>query len=208
MTDTVFSARRIPDLTPAGGPSSESGLCGGADDLLDFIEGKVKPFVASTVLAGSTVGREALFGHSLGGLFGLYSLFTRTSLFDCYMCASPSIWFDDCLVVKSEKQFSKDRGTDGPATTRPALMMSVSLMEQNVTRRSRETEEDYEKRRDLAEERAMISNAEQMCARLKEGGLLSDVVLLKYPDEDHGTVLACALSRFLTSFFEDWPLEQ
>lgn len=207
LTDAVFSPRRIHDLTPPGGSSSESGRYGGADHLLDFIQETVKPFVADHVLAGSTLGREAIFGHSLGGLFGLHALFTRTSLFDCYMCASPSIWFDDCLILESERRFCEGGGADEPADTpRPALMMSVGSLEQKVPRRPGEGEEEYERRRKLAEERAMLDNAKALCARLQESGLLSGVVFREYPGEDHGTVMACALSRFLTSFFEGWPV--
>ena len=207
LTNTVFSPRRIYDLTPPGGSSSESGRHGGAEHLLDFIEGTVKPFVATHFLAGSTVGREAIFGHSLGGLFGLYALLTRTSLFDCYMCASPSIWFHDCLILDFERRFYEDGRADKPAgMPRPALMMSVGSLEQNISRRSGETEEEFEKRRNMAKQRAMLDNAEMLCARLKQSDLLSGVVLREYPGEDHGTVMACALSRFLTTFFEEWPV--
>lgn len=168
----------------------------------------MKPFIASHVLAGSTLGRDALFGHSLGALFGLYALYTRASLFDCFMCASPSIWFDDCLILESEQRFREGgRAVKPAAKPRPTLMMSFGSLEQDVTRRSGESEEDYEKRRTQAERRGMRDKAVALYGRLKGSDLLSGLVLKEYPEEDHGTVMACALSRFLTTFYEQWPVQ-
>lgn len=206
LHDRVFSPRRNNDLTLPYRPTA-SGPFGGADHFLDFIEQTVKPFIANDVLAGSTVGREALFGHSLGGLFSLYSLFTRPSLFDCILPISPSIWWDDLHILEYEERFREGKWvTQHVGERRPALMMAFGTWEQDFPRWSGETEEDYQDRRDRAQERAMVDNVKALYGRLRDCNLLSGLALKAYPEEDHGTVMACGLSRFLTTFFEEWPI--
>ena len=39
-------------------------------------------------------------GHSLGGLFGAYSLLTQPELFSHYLLSSPSLWFNDKQLMK------------------------------------------------------------------------------------------------------------
>ncbi len=55
--------------------------------------------------------RQALFGHSLGGLFTLYALFNHPASFQSYSAADPSIWWNDRSILKDKDQFvtsSKD----------------------------------------------------------------------------------------------------
>ncbi|MGN6859578.1 alpha/beta hydrolase-fold protein, partial [Neisseria sp. P0022.S006] len=42
---------------------------------------------------------QAVFGHSFGALYGLYSLFTRPERFRHYLLVSPSIWLQDRRVL-------------------------------------------------------------------------------------------------------------
>ncbi|UNI21288.1 hypothetical protein JDV02_007290 [Purpureocillium takamizusanense] len=207
----LFSARRNYDLTPpsSGSTSTSPEGYGGADHLLDFIEGTLKPFVSSTVLAGgSTVGRQALYGHSFGGLFSLYALFTRGHAFDCFVASSPSVYWDDFTVLEHEERFRRRRGCGGEAagatSTKPVLMLFYGGDEEDPPRWEGEGDEDYSRRRKGAEERGMVANAKAMHGRLKDCGRLCGVTIKGYPEEDHGTVIACSLSRSVTTFFEDW----
>ncbi len=197
----LFSARRNYDLTPPSGTSPEG--YGGADHLLDFIEGTLKPFIASTVLPKSTIGRQALYGHSFGGLFTLYTLFTRAHLFDCFVASSPSVYWDGFTVLKHEEAF---RRSSESGTTKPVLMLFYGGYEENPPQWPGESDEDYARRRKGAEERGMVENAKAMHERLRECGRLRSVSIKGYPEEDHGTVIACSLSRSVTTFFEDWQV--
>ncbi|KAJ6437290.1 siderophore esterase [Purpureocillium lavendulum] len=197
----LFSARRNYDLTPPSATSAEG--YGGADGLLDFIDGTLKPFIASTVLRNSTVGRQALYGHSFGGLFALYTLFTRPDLLDCVVASSPSVYWDDFVILSHEKHFRREAGT-APDGKRPRLMMFYGSYEQAPPQWPGEDDEDYKRRKQGAEERAMVDNANAMHERLKACERLCSVTLKGYPDEDHGTVIACSLSRAVTTFFEEW----
>ncbi len=47
--------------------------------------------------------QQTLIGHSLSGLFGLYTLFTRPQAFTRWLLASPSSWWDNRLIFDLEK---------------------------------------------------------------------------------------------------------
>ena len=64
---------------------------GGADALLDMIEHQIMPWVRAS--APVDEHRRLLYGHSYGGLFTLYALTQRPSLFQHYIAASPSLWW-------------------------------------------------------------------------------------------------------------------
>lgn len=199
LKSRVFSPRRNLDLTPPS-PRAPEGF-GGADHLLDFIQYTLKPFVSSVVLPNTTIEREALYGHSFGGLFTLYTLFTRTWLFDCYIASSPSIHWDDFYIVGVEERFRQNAHD-----RQPSLMIFFGSYEQYPPRWADEDPEGYEKRRRGAEKRAMTDSANAMYGRLKNSELFACVTIKEYPIEDHGTVIACSLSRGLTTFLEEWPL--
>lgn len=97
MVDRVYSPRRSFDLTPPSGREGDG--FGGADQLLEFIETNVKPLVRKT-FANVRIVREALFGHSCGGLFVVYALCKERCSFDCYIASSPSVDWNDRAIFK------------------------------------------------------------------------------------------------------------
>ena len=118
----VYDFRRGPDLTPwapeydmplnkEGKPRTDISF-GEADEFLSWIESDVVPHVEGTLFSArdATSVRRALFGHSYGGIFTLNTLFTKPSLFDTYIAASPITWWNkDYLVNELEPRF-RDRG--------------------------------------------------------------------------------------------------
>lgn len=80
---------RDKELTPTG--SDNPAAFGGAGLFLSFIEKELIPFVEKKYPAS---GSNALFGHSFGGLFVMYALVTSPQLFDIYIAADPSFWWD------------------------------------------------------------------------------------------------------------------
>ncbi|ANT49918.1 alpha/beta hydrolase [Mesorhizobium amorphae] len=102
--------RRSWDLGPPPGktypPFHEGGpevRTGGAEKFLTFIEDELKPFVASR--ARIDAGRQALYGHSFGGLFALYALFTRPRAFSTWIAASPAIYWEDRAIDRFLETF-------------------------------------------------------------------------------------------------------
>jgi len=78
----------------------------GAEAFLRFINEEVKPFINSHY--NIDTNDETLFGHSLGGLFSLYTLFTQPDSFDRYLIASPSIMWADHDILNLEEQYANE----------------------------------------------------------------------------------------------------
>lgn len=64
---------------------------GGAAAFLQVIQQKIKPEVARRARVDTQ--QQALWGHSLGGLFVLSTLYTQPDAFQQYVSASPSLWW-------------------------------------------------------------------------------------------------------------------
>ncbi|WP_207080848.1 alpha/beta hydrolase [Novosphingobium sp. KA1] len=85
------------DYTPPTGPAPEydesnpQRLAGGAESFVAFIEQQLKPAVAAR--AAIDPRRQALFGHSYGGLFAAYVYLRHPGLFDHVAAASASLWY-------------------------------------------------------------------------------------------------------------------
>ena len=206
---SVFDPRRKWDLTPPS-PGCDP-FEGGADELIDLISGVVKKLAYRRLheTRGVNPGKEALFGHSLGGLFCLHTLFTRSHLFDCYIASSPSIWWNDRYLLGEEAAFREGRRGDDKLSRRqkPSLIMSVGGQEQDPPQNKNETDDDYEKRRQLYQQLRMVDNMREVYERLELSDKLHNTHSTIYEGEDHGTVISCSLSRGMTTFLEDWPLK-
>lgn len=107
-TDKPYDNRRLLDFT--GGPAPQpwrdafSKLpAGGWDKFLDFLTGKLRTDLNRRY--GINPDRQALFGHSLGGLFALHTLFTRPDAFHAIIAASPSLFWHDQEMRKEEHDF-------------------------------------------------------------------------------------------------------
>lgn len=100
--------RRNYDFTPAGSsdPDFESSELGGAESFLAFLTGELKPFVAARRQVDPD--REVLFGHSMGGLFVLHTMFTAPRSFDVYLAASPTMQFADLLPLREARAFERN----------------------------------------------------------------------------------------------------
>ena len=77
---------------------------GGAEEFLLFLEEQVKPMVEAVLPIDPD--RQSLFGHSFGGLFVLYSLFTRPFAFTTWIAASPSIYWENRTIDQYYLQFA------------------------------------------------------------------------------------------------------
>ena len=75
---------------------------GGAVAFLDLIERRIKPEVERR--AKIDTRQQALWGHSLGGLFVLNALYTRPAAFQSYLAASPSLWWSQGAALGDPEQ--------------------------------------------------------------------------------------------------------
>lgn len=82
---------------------------GGAFAFMDLLERRVKPEVERR--ARIDPQQLTLWGHSLGGLFALTTLYVRPAAFQQYVAASPSLWWAKGAPLGDiERQFVENHG--------------------------------------------------------------------------------------------------
>jgi len=133
-TDEPYDyARRMYDFTPQFEdpmPPSEKVFAtwksGGNDRFASFLLDVLRPEVAKRYSVNPD--RQALFGHSLGGLFALHMLYKHPDAFRAIIAASPSIYWNNSSLLKEEREFTA-RLTQSPFRT-ARLMMVVGDREE------------------------------------------------------------------------------
>lgn len=102
----LYSRRRDYTPTPNGertpDPSGRRPVFGEAEAYRRFLADELMPFVAATYRTDRN--RNIYAGHSYGGLFGLHILLTAPEMFSHYIIGSPSLWFDDRVMMKREAE--------------------------------------------------------------------------------------------------------
>ncbi len=95
-----------PAITGVKGVTAEE--CGQAHVLMDFIAGQLMAAIDEQVCgpAGIEISERWLVGHSFSGLFGLRTLLTDATLFDKWLLASPSIWWDNRSILELEAAYA------------------------------------------------------------------------------------------------------
>ena len=183
-----YDPARGRDYTPPGGTAATEG---GADRFLDFIEQELKPLIRAMVPVDPA--RQALFGHSYGGLCVLHALFTRPASFQTYLAASPSIWYGERVVLRGEEGL-RQRVATMPA--RPALMLTAGELEQPGGKHGAPGSQNP-----LAAKRRMVEEATELAARLRQTpGALSRVQFHLLAHENHGSAMFPAMARGLEFF--------
>src|SRR5215510_1206116 len=169
---------RNRDLAPALSPGHQAprGMenAGGAADFLAFINQDLKPFVASHYPVDSQ--DQTLAGHSLGGLFTIYTLLNSPGSFQRYVASSPSAFWDDHAPIKQAATL-RARARSVPAR----LFISAGGLE--------------------TKERMgvdMIGDAKALASMLETQNAAGLQVSFRvFPDEDHLSVIPAALARGL-----------
>jgi len=109
----VTNADRTRDLTPPiteqmldakGDPVPERPTAGGADNFLTFFEKELFPYVEENY---PTAPYRLLAGHSYGGLLALHSFVNHNELFQGYIAASPSLWWNNGKLISEAETFLK-----------------------------------------------------------------------------------------------------
>jgi hypothetical protein len=91
------SFQRAYDLTPTKNGRLPNGRYGGAAEFRSFLASEVKPLVEKSFIVNPD--RSTLVGHSLSGMFALQTAVAAPSLFANILALSPSLWFDNDLVL-------------------------------------------------------------------------------------------------------------
>jgi uncharacterized protein len=99
-----YEALRAMDYTPTPGDPKGSG---DGPKFLNFLKTELIPFMETNYRGDAT--HRILGGHSLGGLFTLYAMFTDPSLFWGYLAGSPAIPWANNFILRQEEEFANSR---------------------------------------------------------------------------------------------------
>lgn len=172
-----------------GTPQSSGG---GAQAFLDVIEQRIKPEVERR--ARVDVQQQSLWGHSLGGLFVLSTLYTRPTAFQNYVSASPSLWWSQGAPQGAMEQHF----VAAPAPARVWLMLGGD--ERSGNRGVR----DLTNPRVVAHLRR-IAGATPDAAHTLSGRLAKvpgvQVTYREFPGLGHGPMLPASLKAALTELY-------
>jgi len=182
QTDMPYAEQRnedfiVMDNPPAGKRLGRTKGKSGRDEFLDFLTGKLRSEIGSRFKINPE--RQALFGHSFGGLFALHALYSKPQAFHSIVVASPSLELDQG-VLRDEHEFVA-RLAAGKIGKTSRVMIVVG---------GRDIDDDPEPARALADR----------FARLSEYGLR--VRFKRYEEEGHMTVPARAVTDVLRFAFE------
>ena len=181
----VTTTRRWADLTPTvSSNSDEKRKTGGGDEFLRVLNEEIKPFVAARFKIDAS--RQALWGHSIGGLMVLRALLRGTDSFSAYLISSPSIWWEEQVVLRDEAPFAAKMSKPGS----PIRVLVVSAGDEQYRG------DDAKLLADAAKFR-MVDNASELAERLSKMGPRLTVSRYVLEGETHISVSHAALTRSL-----------
>lgn len=175
-SNVEVSKRRFYDFTPPAEhyvypdrlKGFDVGEHGGAKKLIAFLEQELIPEIEGKYNVNRT--KRAIFGHSLSGMFVLWTLFTRSELFQYYLASSPSIWWNDHEIMRIVEACYQQN--EGP-TEDTKLLITVG-----------------------SQETFMVEDANQLYSFMSTNTLEQlSVELYIAPDENHASVVPTIMSR-------------
>ncbi len=191
------STNRLRDLTPTKphNPSPASPVPGGGKKFTQFIENELIPYIDGKY---PTTPYRTLWGHSIGALLVLNSLFLHSDKFENYIAIEPSLWRGgdyDYLKEYSDhlknKQFDRKSLFVGVANTMDRLNLNLDTV--SVLRdRSRATEHIRH-----------ILSFSKIADANKQNKLNFDWKY--YRNEDHNSVVLISTYDALCSIFSWYP---
>jgi uncharacterized protein len=181
----VMNTDRTRDLTPTKGYGQQADgsrvpleKSGGAGKFLDFFEKELIPYVDG---AYRTAPYRIFAGHSLGGLFALDALVERTGLFNATIAASPSLSWDDDVILGRTANFLGSR-----KELRHTLFVTMANEEEGDPSPTR------------------FEQLRKILKRTKAEGFAWGAELMD--DEDHGSVVLRSHYYGLRKIFDGWRL--
>lgn len=162
---------------------------GGADQFFALIEQQIMPAVEN--LVDINRHEQTLWGHSYGGLFVLYSLYTKPIIFQHYIASDPSLWWREAAILKWAETFSPN------VDNRPFVRYLKSG--NNKSRQQSKTNDKNQQAR--LEKRQQLYNAipknasNALIKQLNNAGIITEFNV--YPTLSHGQLFNVSLQRSL-----------
>jgi predicted alpha/beta superfamily hydrolase len=166
---------------------------GGAGDFLAFIEEDLKPWVANRTRIDEK--RQTLYGHSFGGLFALYALFTRPLSFRTFVVASPAIYWEDRAIDRFLETFE----ASVPDDLKADVILSAGEYETEKLAPFQAGAEDEEKRLQQKKLTRTGEFARAMAERLALPGVRASFEL--HAGENHMSILPVTVNRAVQAAF-------
>lgn len=173
--------QRAADYTPPLGDNAtadERQQFGQADRFAAFIDSELTAFLESKYRLDKN--ETAVFGHSFGALFGLYSLLSHRR-FRRHWLVSPSIWWHNRRILDFMPSENRLNGID--------VCLNIGALERGSGCKRRE-------------ERDMAGLSERMAAELDRHG--AAVFFREYPNADHGNVSFYSLTDCVEYLRKAW----
>lgn len=171
---------------PARSPDGPPVRTGGADRFLAFIGDELKEEIGRRVPVDPA--RQAIFGHSFGGLFVLYALFNKPDAFSTWIAASPSILWEGGGIVDEAERFVARADTHHPER----ILLLVGEHEQKLAPFQQGAPDADKRQKNFAESRA-VDSTKEMAERLASApGVSASFQLLN--EENHMSVLPAAIN--------------
>ncbi len=205
-TQLLNPAERAQDYTPPSESYADTGdnanrQFGGAERFYRFIQEELAPDLHRRFNINHA--QQNIFGHSYGGLFGLYSLLNHPESFRNYLIASPSVWWNQQRILQDLPAFAQQRPQY--AKENIGVRLTVGEYEQKLAPYMKQDSQ----RQKLLEQRAMVSqllNLEEKFKTISNGNL--SVVSKIYPEETHMTSVMPALLDGLKWLFARCKAQQ
>ena len=181
----IANTDRTRDLTPSHSDTKNSDgkvanpTSGGGDRFLDFIQNELMPEIDKRY---HTAPYRVFAGHSLGGLIAVHILISRPDMFNAYIAASPSLWWDNQRTLHEAQDFFATH-----AELNKTLFLALGS-EDNSQVPMRASFEELQK---------------TLTAKAPKDFHWD---WARYSDEDHGSMLLRAYYAGLRTVFADWPM--
>lgn len=191
-------ADQTQEINPLGG-YYPAGIAGNAAGFRHFLQTELKPFIAASYPVDHR--REALFGHSYGGLFAVDTLFDQPETFQHFYASSPSVWWNDRYIVRQAEAFVSRLATQ-KLTTPARLALSVGEYEQSLDRWELGLpDEQRVALRRHRNQRRMVDTIRELAWTLQARSPNLLVTLTVYPGQSHPSVPLLALQHALRTHF-------
>ena len=169
----IPNTNRQRDFTPTA--VADRPGTGGADKFLQFMETELIPFVSDNYRGGPY---RVLAGHSLCGMFSVYTLTRKPGMFDGYIAISPYVMWDDNMPLDA---LAKRLAVPYPEKAR--MFITVG------------DEPDYMD--GLKRLRKLLNS---------ENAKSIDMQMEAYPTDTHGSVPLKSVYAGLEYIFQNWQL--
>ncbi len=99
---------------------------GGAENFMRFLKEDLIPRMEHDYAADTLRDNRIILGHSYGGLLAAYAFTQDNAVFGSYLMLSPSIWYDNEIILKLEQE-NRDHNREA----KQRVFMGLGSLESN-----------------------------------------------------------------------------